>query len=514
MVELKVEICSHFFRATQISARAKPAIVEFAKKAVQWGMMRVPRPGAAAGYRYSPLRVFAAATEDRTEYRFHINQLKEFQQHLEFHKLVGEMVEFSYRPMYDPEKVELVIKPEWTDRDHQVPVIEYITAPPPPNSKLVELQTGKGKSYCAMRGMQKFGFRTAILVRPMYIEKWLEDLHRTYNLRTEDVMVVQGGTHLMKLIELAMSGELESKIVLISNKTVQGWLKLYERLKEEIESLGYGCMPDQLMQVLKAGMRLIDEVHQDFHLNYKLDLYTHVPLSLSLSATLISDDAFLNKMYEVAYPNRARYKGGAYHKYAAAYAVLWRAAEPEKIRTREFGSKTYSHHAVEKSIARNKQTQDNYLKLINTVVKMGHFREQYKPGHKCLIFCAGIDFCTTVQQYLQKLYPNLKVNRYVEEDPFENLNEGDIIVSTLLSAGTAVDVPNLFTVILTTAVQSSPANLQGFGRLRELKDGTQPAFYYFVCEDIPKHVEYHEKKKELLQDRAAAYKSLHMPGVV
>jgi hypothetical protein len=163
---------------------------------------------------------------------------------------------------------------------------------------------------------------------------------------------------------------------------------------------------------------------------------------------------------------------------------------------------------------REKGMLNNYLKLITDVLKMGHFRNGYQFGDRCLIYCAGIEMCTIVTEHLRKLYPHLKINRYVEEDPYENLMESDITVSTLLSAGTAVDIPMLTTVILTTAVSSSPSNLQGFGRLRELKDGRPPQFYYFVCEDIPKHTEYHDRKRDLLETRALNYKSWPMPARV
>jgi len=102
------------------------------------------------------------------------------------------------------------------------------------------------------------------------------------------------------------------------------------------------------------------------------------------------------------------------------------------------------------------------------------------------------------------------VKRYVEDDPYDNLMKPDIRVSTLQSAGTAVDIPNLATTVMTTAVSSSQANIQGLGRLREMKDGRVPEFVYFACVDIKKHMEYHEKKREMLKDRTLEYHIEHM----
>ena len=72
------------------------------------------------------------------------------------------------------------------------------------------------------------------------------------------------------------------------------------------------------------------------------------------------------------------------------------------------------------------------------------------------------------------------------------------MVSTLLSAGTAVDVKRLRTAFMTTAVGSIDANIQAFWRIRELKEypHVTPDFIYLVCSDIPQHREYHRIKVE------------------
>jgi hypothetical protein len=364
-------------------------------------------------------------------------------------------------------------------------------------------------SYCTMRGMAIFGYRTMIIVKPMYLEKWVEDMHRTMIFEPKDIMVIRGSSQLMALLMMAEAGELNSKIILLSNKTLQNWLKLYEKFKDDTLDMGYTCTPDRMCEVLGVGNRVIDEVHQDFHLNFKIDLYTNVAESISLSATLLSDDDFMNKMYEIAYPAFSRYKGPAYDKYIAARSVIYRLRQPNEVRYKDPVSKNYSHHVFEQWILKNDQRASNYFDLINTVVK-GSYLPKYKKPDRCIIFCASIAMCTVVTAYLQKRYPHLDIRRYVEEDPWENLMEADISVTTLQSAGTAVDIPNLTTVILTTAVSSSQSNVQGFGRLRKPNDGTVPEFNYFVCEDIPKQVDYHEKKRGILQDRAISYKSINI----
>lgn len=505
MAEITLTLASHYFKVTKLSPRGRQIAELFAKKMVQWGWQR----SGARDYIHAALKVFAAATADRTEFRFHINQLKDFQLHLEFNNFRGDMVEIFQLPIPDCADADFIVQSKWSDREHQVPVIEYLTKDAPPFSKFVDLQTGKGKSYCSMRGGEKYGVRIGIVVKPMYLDKWVEDIHRTYEIAVEDIVVVRGSKHLMALLLAAEAGDLTAKIVIISNKTFQNWIKLYEKFKEETLDMGYACLPEQWCEHLGIGYRLIDEVHQDFHLNFKLDLYTNVARSLALSATMISDDDFINKMYEIAYPAYSRYKGPAYDKYIAAKAVIYRLKQPNEVRYKDPISKNYSHHVYEQWILRNEQRTANYFDLINQVVK-GAYIDKKKAGQRMAVYCASIEMCTLVTAYLKKKYPSLDIRRYVGEDPYEDLMEPDIRVTTLGSAGTAVDIPDLLVVLLTTCVASSQGNVQGLGRLRKLSDGSLTEFYYFVCEDVSKQIEYHEKKKALLEHRTVSFKCLYI----
>ncbi|WP_321936261.1 hypothetical protein [Paraburkholderia sp. J8-2] len=122
---------------------------------------------------------------------------------------------------------------------------------------------------------------------------------------------------------------------------------------------------------------------------------------------------------------------------------------------------------------------------------------------RATVFCASIDFCTLLANWLSEHYRDLRVERYVGSlnDPYENLITPDISVSTHGSAGTAVDIPQLTAVIMSQSMRSSPGSVQNLGRLRKLPDGRRPSYTFLVCEDIPKHIEYHEHRQKLLDGR-------------
>ena len=498
----KVDVYSHNFCLTRISARGLELIGEFSKPYKQWGVVRENRR-----FIRKVLKVFGTKLEDKTQFRFHIEQFPafiNFLNELQVHESCYEVQTHIPDPGIT---VEMSVREGWVLRDYQIPINEYLISDLPLKRKLLEIQTGKGKTFSAMNAIGSLSKRLVIFIKPAYMEKWASDVVKICEIDPEDVLSISGSAALMQLIHLAETDQLDCKVIIVSNKTMQNWISLYERVGDDsIELLGYGCKPQDFLQVVKAGMRLIDEVHQDFHLNFKIDLYTHVERSISLSATLVADDPFLTKMYLLAYPKAMRYAGLEYHKYIKSFSWIYRFNRPDIIKTTEYGSTTYSHIAFEKSVLKRPKEIVNYVEMLDSCIRDTFTRHQ-QPGDKLLIYCSSINMCTYVSNFLKKLYPERDIRRYVEDDPYDNLMSAEICVSTLLSAGTGHDIPGLTTVILTSAVSSTQSNIQGFGRLREIP-GRDVRFIYFVCSDIPKHIDYHEKKKNILKETALSYDSI------
>lgn len=500
----KVDVFSHFFKLTFVTPRGREVIQTFLKNYIQMGLVRKGRR-----YVREPVKVFGARIRDGSEYRFHINQLSDFKKVCADIGIPEEFLKEIVHPMYEPAPSSLTMLPHWTPRDYQEPILEYLRSPVPNNRKLVEIQPGKGKTFLATQRAVETGQRVVVIIKPAYMDKWVVDFQKHCGIDKKDVITIQGSGPLMNLIATAKSGTLDCDVIIISNKTLQNWFTLYERKGRYSLDVGYDCLPEEFLPLLKAGVRIIDEVHQDFHLNFKSDLYCHCPLTISLSATLISDDPFLARMYEVGYPKDHRYAGLAYDRYIESVALFYTVARPDKLRTTEWGSTTYSHHAFENSIMRHQELLQGYFELIDVAVRDYYLRD-YKPGNRCLVYCASINLCTLVAEFLKKRHPGKDVRRYVEDDLYENLMNAEISVSTLLSAGTGHDIDLLSTVILTTAVSSSASNIQGFGRLRNLS-GIEKRFVYLVCQDVPKHIEYHNRKNELLLTRALTCTTTNYP---
>lgn len=505
---LHITISTHNFSVFVLTSRARKLVLDFTRSNIQYGLVRIP------GGRYvnAAVKIFAAATSSKEEFRFHINQYKEFRDYLTNNYISDNMIDLEAKDVPIGQELNVLIKEMWSTREDQLPVIEYLEQETDYRSKFVDLQTGKGKSYCAMKAIADYNKRTVIIVKAMYIDKWIKDLLKTYEIEPKDIMVIQGSKHLQALIDIGVSGELNAKFIIIGNKTIQNWFKSYELHREETLSLGYNCLPEDFFETIGAGMRLIDEVHQDFHLNFKIDLYTNIERSISLSATLLNNDSFLERMYKLAYPPKERYSGTPLDKYIVAKAVIYGLHKDTRVQTTEYGSVLYSHNAFERSILRNKIIKSNYFKLIWNTIDIS-FMKDFVEGKKCAVYCSTIDMCTELTAYLKTMYPHLDIRRYVQDDPYENLLESCITVTTILSGGTAHDIPNLKTVVLTIAVDSIQASIQVMGRLRKLPD-SRTYFYYLVCKDVPKHLIYHQRRIRLLEERAASFQEINAPFLI
>lgn len=352
--------------------------------------------------------------------------------------------------------------------------------------------------------------RFMVIIRPMYIEKWQEDIPNILNVRKDQVMTVQGGKQLMTLLSLASTDQLGDTVAIImSNRTYQIWLKTYAKYGELANDLGYIFPPDEYYEQTGIGLRINDENHQDIHLQFLTDLFTNCPRTIGLSGSFVSTDSFITNIQALLYPPQCRYYEDKINKYVTSTAVFYNIRDMRHIKTEYNGSPMYSHTCFEESIMKHPKLFGGYTAIVEHMVDNLHMRE-YKPGERCLIFCATKEMCGKFQAIFQRKYPHLKVSRYVDDDPYENLMESDMTFSTVLSAGTAHDVAMLKTVIMTISLESLQSNIQAFGRLRDIP-GVKTLFAYLVCLDIPKHVNYHRSKKELLLSRAKSYSEQFIP---
>lgn len=505
--QLQITRKSHHVVIKKVQFRALAILDDFCKKYIYKSFIKIPgqKPG------FGPVCNYFSRLFRGTEVRLHVNQLPGFLSRLKDNYIREESIEYVDADDYDITPIDINLNPKFILRPDQVAIYDYLIKDDY-HTKFVGARTGLGKSLLCVAAICHFKQRAVFIIKPMYIEKWIEDFQKYTDISPTNVVRVDGSGELKALIAQGFSNTLDESIIIISNRTFANYIKDYEEFGEGILDRGYDCLPEDFFKVMGAGFYIVDEIHQEFYSTFKNLLYTHVKKFIGLSATLINRNTFMEMMYKIVAPLDTRAPLPEFTPYIKVTAVSYSFLEPRRIRTTEWGNNNYSHHVFEECVLKNEMVKRAYFEMIDNMVTLAYLKE-YKPGDKLRIFASSIVMCTKLTEYLRYKHRDLTVARYVQDDPYENLLDPDIGVTTILSGGTAHDIPNLRATILTINIDSIQSNLQTVGRLRQLKD-RDVKFYYIYCEQMLKHMQYHTNRRKTLAEQVASYIDLRYGKII
>ena len=340
--------------------------------------------------------------------------------------------------------------------------------------------------------------RAMILVLPKYVDKWISDIKMYTNIQDDDICVIQGSKKIRELMNTD-SNKLKYKVYIASITTMNYMISDFED-PTGIYYTTYPMEPNKFMDHLGVGVILNDETHQHFHALLKISLYMNVNQIIGLSATLDSNRAEMKKMYNHMFPPENRISNiVAIDRYVNVLAIEYKMISLKGIKYLQ-GGQGYSHIVFEQSILRNKSLRESYMEMIYYYVK-SKYLDRKLPGERCLIFMSTVMFCTLFTKYLKSKHKNMDIRRYCQDDPYENVINAEICVSTVISASTAVDIPKLITVVNTISMASLQANIQTMGRLRKIPD-RDTWYVYMYTPQILNQKNMHKIRRDTIKDRA------------
>lgn len=502
---MKIEKFSHHFVVHDFSLTDKAILLQFV---VRFAETTFDRFGARV-----IARTYAASTKSRKEFRFHINSYANFAIHLRERGVNIADLDVVEYPLYEPVKV---VYGEVSDpRGYQIPIIKFNVLALP-RSKLVELQTGKGKTFIALASIAQTNERFVLATKGGFVSRWLKDVcgdDSVLHLAHNDVIVVKGSEALKTVIQLALTDQLEFTGLLISTNTLNNYYKHYFDNDGDMEEYG-GLHPVALWALLKVGTLITDEFHMLLHMNYIREMYNHVPKTIALSATMIPTSPFMKMIHDTLFPKESRAPAVEYDKYIAVKALMYGTHHDTKD-IKCFRNSKYNHTMYEESIVNRPKVLKNYLEMITTITN-GIFVGEGKrlPGEKMIVYVSTVEMATLLTEHFKKRWGDaFPIKRFVSADPYSNVEDAELIVSTPGSLGTAHDVANLRFTLLTTALGKEDTNVQLLGRLRRLKNNPDvtPEMFYLVNRDIKKHMDYHQRKRELFKPITLSQYELETP---
>ena len=399
----------------------------------------------------------------------------------------------SYIPADIDQTMQKGIKP----RKYQVPAIKFVQTDSPYNARMFALQPGQGKTLSTLFTLDNLGVPAVGLMRPSFIGVWKKSIDDFTTADKSDYLIIKGKKQLQDWVDSLEDDDYEPiRYVLISNKTYDRWIKRMVVLLTDGHRLP-DVNPWNVMQWAQAGVTFVDETHLDFHFNYMLLLRTNAPKIIGLSGTFVSEDQFLIARQADMYPPVThQYDSLTVKQYIHVINYIYNTPAGIRPTISHRGNKMYNHTAYEKWISKSPSRLFGYFSMITEVLDHDYISHRIS-GSKALVFFASVDMVKGFTAHIRANRPELETIVFVAGNEYEELLTPDLITSTLLKAGTGVDIPKLMLVINTVSVRSIQSNRQSIGRLRDLEEelGIEMRYVQIYNKMIMQHLTYASARK-------------------
>jgi len=422
---------------------------------------------------------------------------------------------FTYRLQFSTYPVERIVVKDVTVRHNEEQACIAIDSPD--HLYITRDFIVTHNTYCSLQASADRKQRLVVSIESRFFNLWREALlpgkKQVLDLKEEEVLFVQGSKELCDLMTNALEGRIDHiKVIVLAARTMANYFETYEKYGNDC-LLYYPVKPIHFYEVVQGGTRIKDELHLSYYANFVEELYLHGPKSFSLTATL-KNGSFRDTMMDLMFPPNTRPPETTLVKYIDVQALMYHLEEPNKVKCTNPGSTDYNHNAFEKWILKDKKRTENYVNMMLHWIRVRFLNKNYEHGQKSAIFVTSVNMATIFTLAIKKKYPEVKSARYAASagDIYAIASEADILVTTVQSFGTGFDLEGLICCLMTTSINSSDTNIQVLGRLRELKSWLHltPIFDYLVCEDIQRHIAYHEEKIKQFASRVKSHTSAYL----
>ena len=356
----------------------------------------------------------------------------------------------------------------------------------------VNLNTGKGKTYCAIAVAAYMGFRPIVITNSIgWLEQWKNFFIEYTNITSDEIYLISGAPSLAKLYNRDIS---KYKVILSTHSTLknigdkQGWEKITE-----------------FFRYAQIGIKFYDEAHLNFDNMFQIDCYTNTFITYYLTATPGRSDWAENVIFGLYFKNVPSIN--LFHEDEdrhTKYAAIRFNSNPTPIEaTKCKNNYGLNRIAYTEYLVRN----ENFHKLLWILVNMAI----RKPG-KHLFYIGTNEAILYVRDWIYDHFPELvgQVGIYTSIIPSERKHaelEKKIILTTTKSAGAALDIKGLVeTVNLAEPFKSKVLAQQTLGRTRAdgtlYKDIVDTGFYYTK--------KFYESKKPIFNKYASECVEINM----
>jgi superfamily II DNA or RNA helicase len=329
------------------------------------------------------------------------------------------------------------------------------------------LDTGLGKTYCAVYAILAFGVRTIIILhRDSIREQWIKTFFDKTDMDLSRVCDITGSQHMQELLKKKERNKYD--IYLVLHSTLSAFTREYGS-----DELGYW------FHQMQFGLKVTDEAHLCFKQTVETDFCTNIAKNIYLTATMTRSDPKEAPIFNTVFANTLRFGEDIGTVKNVVYKYVYYNSNPTYMQ--QAGIRTGYGVSVIRwaDYAFRKDPNRTIYGVFFEILK-----EALTHEGKVLVVVPKIEYCNELAQMIKELYPDMLVGT-VHSRNTKDLNErvkrmAQIIVTTIASSGTGTDIKFIRSLIIMEPYSSNVTAKQLTGRLREYEPGEESYAYELV----------------------------------
>lgn len=316
----------------------------------------------------------------------------------------------------------------------------------------VNLNTGKGKTYCSIACATLMNMRSAIITSSInWLEQWKECILEYTDTTEKEIYMISGSASIFRLLKKDIN---QYKFILASHAT----------LKSYAEKHGYDKLTE-LFKFMRIGIKFYDEAHLHFDNMCMIDFHTNTYKTYYVTATPKRSNEDEDRIYQLYFKNIPGIDlfdedNDPHTNYISIKYTSNPTPQEISMCKNQYGldRNKYTNHVVYK---------DNFYKMLHILLDI-----VLNSNGKTLMYIGTNDAIMVVYNWIISNYPELYNNVGIYTSTITTNKEEQLdkklILSTTKSCGAAMDIKGLKnTMVLAEPFKSEVLARQTLGRTRD-----------------------------------------------
>lgn len=317
----------------------------------------------------------------------------------------------------------------------------------------LNLDTGDGKTICMIHAICRYHIKSIVICHQSKIKKQWYDAFKNMTSINESRIIDIDGSERMEDI---MNEKVDGDIYVVNHQTIASYANIH----------GWTGVRE-FFRKTKIGIKVFDEAHKFFNNILMVDFFSNTRKTFYLTATF-KKNRFEQSVFKRAFSNLYRFGEETINyeekRKHVVYVPVRFHSYPRPEDTIRIVSNSYRFSVYEYTDYAIKRDKTILYVMLKYIKRFAHLRG------RMLIISAKKESCEIITDFIRENLEN-KIVDFVHSGRSKEENEiayqADIIVSTMSSVGTGINISGL-RIIINMEPHSSEANcIQLKGRLRE-----------------------------------------------